>query len=71
MTSEERAFVRGFAAATAQIVRHQAMAVDLLRSIAATERVLKAAGVDEYDLVELRPALRELRAKLRKRPRTG
>lgn len=61
LTEVDKAFVRGFAAATAQTVRHQVMTVDLMRSISATERLLKDSGVDEYDLEELRPALRALR----------
>ncbi len=56
----ERAFVRGFAVAVAQTVRHQVDARDLLRSIAATEDMLIAAGVEEFDLVELRPALAKI-----------
>jgi len=51
----EGAFIRGFAAAVAQTVRHQVSPVDLLRSISATEELLKTALVDEYDLAELRP----------------
>lgn len=60
----DRAFVRGFAIAVAQTVRHQVDARDLLRSISATEALLAEAGVEEFDLVELRPALAKIGSKL-------
>lgn len=60
----DRAFVRGFAIAVAQTVRHPVDARDLLRSISATEALLAEAGVEEFDLVELRPALAKIGSKL-------
>lgn len=57
MNEAERAFVRGFVAAVAQTVRHQSNARDMLRSISATEALLMASAVDEFDLVEVRPHL--------------
>lgn len=60
MNEEERAFVRGFSAATAQTLRSQVDARDMLRSIGATESLLLEAGVDEFDLIELRPVLAKI-----------
>lgn len=58
----ERAFIRGYAIAVASVVRRQITAEDLLRSIGATEKLLKDADVSEFDLVVLRPALRKIRS---------
>lgn len=57
MSDSARAFVRGYAAAVAGMVRHQVNAGDLLRSISATEQLLRDSGVEEYDLAELKPWL--------------
>ncbi len=69
MTKAQRDFVRGFAVAVAETLRHHVNAEDLLNDISATESMLREAGVEEYDLVELRPVLRRLRERKRKRPK--
>jgi hypothetical protein len=57
MNSSEKAFVRGFAAAAAMIVRRPTNSEDLLRSIGATEKLLRDVEVDDFDLAELLPLL--------------
>ena len=49
--AEERAFVRGFVAAVAMTVRHETGATEMLRSINATGKMLKDAGVDDLEVV--------------------
>lgn len=62
MDVEEKAFVRGFAAATARYERYSnhVNAYDLMKEISATEAMLVEAGVDEYDIMVLRPTLERL-----------
>ena len=69
MTDCEKAFVQGFAVAVAEMLRHHVNAEDLLRGISATETLLRKAGVMEYDLVELRPVLRAMKAQDKARSR--
>lgn len=66
MTEVEKAFIRGFAAAVAEAARHHVGPESLLNDISATLRLLRSAGVEEYDLVELRPHLRRLHQRRRK-----
>lgn len=60
MTKEEAAFIRGFAAAVAQMARRPTNIEDLLRSIGASEALLEEAGVELFDTRELRPYLETL-----------
>ncbi len=62
-------FVRGFCAAAAQMERHETAVVEMLRSINATEKLLRDSEVDDFDLDVLRPALRELARKQHARGR--
>jgi hypothetical protein len=49
------AFVRGYAAAVAAMERRQTDSVRLLREAGIDIDALEAAGVDEFDMEQLRP----------------
>ncbi len=70
MKPVDRAFIRGFCAAVAEMERHHVNAEDLLRDISATAKLLKQAAVDEFDLADLRPVLSRMRARQRQSSRS-
>lgn len=66
MDEKEKAFVRGYAAACAEFLRHHVNVEDLLRAANITHGVLKEADVDEYDAKELKPVIKQINAVTRR-----